>query len=314
MESERLNCEQANQIDMVDYLEKLGYFPKKIIANDYWYLSPLREEKTASFKINRALNLWYDHGLGKGGTMIDFGILYYRCTIKELLERLGHEKEILFSFQQPQKLIAAEKKEPKHEGKISIIDSREISDPSLRSYLHKRQIPLTIANQYCHEICFELYNKRHLAIGFKNENGGYELRNQYFKGSSTPKEPRLIKENKSNDLAVFEGFFSFLSFQTIRQIRNKSLIDLKNINADSLILNSISFFEKSREKMEHFSNIYLFLDHDKMGIASTKKALGWDQKYQDLSTFYRDFKDLNDYLVKTLNKDLKLEWRRGRGL
>ena len=311
MESERLNCEQVNQIDMVSYLEKLGFFPKKMNSKDYWYLSPLREEKTASFKINRALNLWYDHGLGIGGTVIDFGILYYRCTIKELLERLGDEKELLFSFQQPEKLIAAEKKDPKHEGKISIIDNREIRDSSLRSYLHQRQIPLVIANQYCYEVCFELYGKRHLAIGFKNENGGYELRNHYFKGSSTPKEPRLIKENNSNDLTVFEGFFSFLSFQTIRQTNNKSLMDLKNINADSLILNSIAFFEKSREKMEQYANIYLFLDHDTIGIKCTKQALTWDQKYKDQSVCYSRFKDLNDYLVTTLSMDLKFERKRG---
>jgi len=314
MKSERLNCEQANKIDMVDFLQKLGFMPKKINSTDYWYLSPLREEKTASFKINRAMNLWYDHGLGKGGTLIDFGILYYRCSIKELLERLGDEKELLFSFQQPEKLVAVEKKELKHEGKISIIDIREIRDPSLRSYLHERQIPLAIANQYCHEVCFELYNKRHLAIGFKNESGGYELRNQYFKGSSKPKEPRLIKENKCNDLTVFEGFFSFLSFQTIRQTGNQSLVDLNNINADSLILNSVSFFEKSREKMDQYTNIYLFLDHDKRGIACTKHALSWDRKYQDLSLCYNQFKDLNEYLVKTLGTDLKAVKRRGMSL
>jgi len=31
----------------------------------YWYLSPLREEKEASFKVNRKKNVWYDHGIGK---------------------------------------------------------------------------------------------------------------------------------------------------------------------------------------------------------------------------------------------------------
>src|SRR5690606_36442573 len=106
-------------------------------------------------------------------------------------------------------------------------------------------------------------------------------------------------------------FFNFLSFQMIRQTGNKSLIDLENINANCLILNSISFFEKSREIMEQYTNIYLFLDHDKMGIASTKLALSWNQKYQDKSSSYKQFKDLNEYLVKTLSKDLKLEQRRG---
>ena len=40
-----MNCDEANQIDLVDYLYSLGYQPEKIKNHDYWYLSPLREEK-----------------------------------------------------------------------------------------------------------------------------------------------------------------------------------------------------------------------------------------------------------------------------
>jgi hypothetical protein len=52
-----MNCDEANQIDLVDYLYSLGYQPEKIKNHDYWYLSPLREEKEASFKVTEmALN------------------------------------------------------------------------------------------------------------------------------------------------------------------------------------------------------------------------------------------------------------------
>ncbi len=47
---------EANPIKMVEYLNSLGIQPQKIRNNDYWYLSPLRGKKTASFKINRKLN------------------------------------------------------------------------------------------------------------------------------------------------------------------------------------------------------------------------------------------------------------------
>ena len=71
MKTQPLLCKQANQIDLVNYLEKLGHRPQKIRSNDYWYLSPLREEKTPSFKVNRKMNVWYDHDMGKGGTLVD---------------------------------------------------------------------------------------------------------------------------------------------------------------------------------------------------------------------------------------------------
>ena len=44
-------CEEIRKTDMVQYLSRLGFEPKKIYRQDYWYLSPLRDEKTASFKL-----------------------------------------------------------------------------------------------------------------------------------------------------------------------------------------------------------------------------------------------------------------------
>lgn len=79
---------EAKRIDMVDYLAFLGYQPQKIRSQDYWYLSPLRKENTASFKVNRWLNLFYDFGSGQGGSIVDFGMLFHHCTISEVLEKL----------------------------------------------------------------------------------------------------------------------------------------------------------------------------------------------------------------------------------
>src|ERR1700722_8215906 len=85
MSSPSFNCQQANQIDLVDYLATLGHFPKRLNRDDHWYLSPLRDEKTPSFKVKKTPNIWYDHGIGKGGNLIDFGVLYHQCSISDLL-------------------------------------------------------------------------------------------------------------------------------------------------------------------------------------------------------------------------------------
>ena len=83
-----MNCEQANQIDLVDYLRVLGFTPQKISREDHWYLSPLRKETQASFKVNKNKNAWYDHGLGKGGRLIDFVMEYHRCNVYEALQKI----------------------------------------------------------------------------------------------------------------------------------------------------------------------------------------------------------------------------------
>ena len=115
-----MNCAEANQKDMVEYLQSLGYQPKKINNNDYWYLSPLRTEKEASFKINRSKNTWYDHGIGKGGRLVDFGTLYFNCSVTDLLHRLSefqntpslsfHQQNSPNNFSQIANVSAGEKK------------------------------------------------------------------------------------------------------------------------------------------------------------------------------------------------------------
>lgn len=104
------------------------------------------------------LNLWYDHGLGIGGNLVDFGILYYKCSVKELLYKLGNQKEVGFSFH-PQAAGEKKEKDQKQE-KIIITDTREITNPSLTSYLEVRHIPLGIANRFCIEVDFILYGKK----------------------------------------------------------------------------------------------------------------------------------------------------------
>jgi len=199
-----LSLSETKEMDMVDYLSGLGYEPLKIRNNDYWYLSPLREERTPSFKINRHLNRWYDHGLGKGGNLIDFGIEYYHCSVGKLLDKLNGN----FSFQKPIASPLKNTNEP--DTKIKALRDFALSSYALLRYLEQRRIPLEIAEKYCREVRYELNAKTYYGIGFKNDSGGFEIRNPYFKGSSSPKDITTFK-NGSDEAVVFEGFTDFLS-------------------------------------------------------------------------------------------------------
>ena len=312
---QKLSCNQANQIDLVDYLVRLGYTPKKIIRNDHWFLSPLRDEKTPSFKVNRQLNVWYDHGIGKGGRLVDFGTAFHQCTVSELLQKLSDSNGQSLSFHQPKNPKAGEKKnEMSQSEKIQILGSRDLSHPALLNYLQSRKISVDIARNFCMEIDFQLNHKKYFAIGFPNSAGGYELRCPKFKGSSAPKSTSLILESKSENLVVFEGFFNFLSFQMLQKNNGKALNDLPKLQPDFLVLNSLSFLEKSREAMEKYAAIHLYLDQDKAGVQATANALQWSDKYKDLSKLYSQHKDLNEYLVNTSTLEQKKSQRQGRHL
>ncbi|MDH7464137.1 toprim domain-containing protein [Chitinophagaceae bacterium 26-R-25] len=285
MTPQKIDCAKARQIDLVDYLQSLHIHPAKIKGNAYWYHSPLRHERTPSFKVDRKLNLWYDHGMGKGGNLVDFGVLFFNCSVTDFLGRVN-QSVVPFPFHQPD---VSGTDNNNATSKIRLIEVKHITDRWLQAYLEKRAITSEIANTYCKEIHFEVNQKRHTCIGFKNNAGGYELRNAYYKGTIAPKDYTFI-ENGHRTIAVFEGFMDFLSFIAERE---KLLATPTNY----LILNSLAFFEKARMLMENHSNIFLFLDNDEAGKNITAKATASTGKYIDKSGVYSQCKDVNDWLV-----------------
>lgn len=172
---------------------------------------------------------------------------------------------------------------------ITVLAVRPIQNETLISYLQEHKIPLEVAQRFCNEVDFLSDNKQQSAIGCRNISGGFELRNDVFKGSSSPKDVSLFDDNK-DQLCVFEDVFDFLSFAAIRQ-------NLKVPLLNCLVLNELSFLEKSRSLMERHRSVSMFLSTGKAGRAATKKALGWNREYSDGSRWYRGHGSLNDWLI-----------------
>lgn len=152
MENNKFNCIESDRIGLVNYLSNLEYHPQKIKNNDYWYLSPVRDGKTPSFKVNRKLNVWFDFGEGNYGKLVDFRVQYFHCSISEFLTRIRNSNFYPLSFQ-PQ--MAGEKKNITG-GKILIVDAQPLHSRHLFDYLQERQIALSIAERFCEEVEFNL--------------------------------------------------------------------------------------------------------------------------------------------------------------
>ena len=293
-----LTINAAKQIDIVNYLGALGHLPdtKMSRGSEYWYLSPLpgRNEKTPSFKVDRKKNLWFDHGIGAGGSIIDFGIRYFRCSIIEFLRILenvipappGLSSPVDFSN------VTAEVLGNKMQcnNRITIISIENIKNESLRRYLQNRKISLPVAVRYCLEIHYKVGNRKFFSVGFKNYLGGFELRSPAYKGSISPKSFTLI-ENGFAQLEVFEGFFDFLSYLTISERFVKE--------SSHLILNSLSFIEKSLPVIEKYQHVNLYLDNDEPSRKYTAFLQNKLKSCTDCSFVYKDFKDFNQWLMET---------------
>lgn len=293
-----MNCTEANRVDLVAILSVLGFRPGKVRGADYWYLSPLREESVPSFKIDSRKNVWFDHGLGRGGGLIQFLMEYFGCAVSAALK---HLEDLAVGPQMPPRRGDVTRDIRKNlprtaavasENKIRITGIKPgIVSPVLNQYLKQRRIDRSVTAKYTHEVQFEIGKdpRSHRAIGFKNSAGGFELRNEFFKISNTPKSVTFF-DNHSERLAVFEGFFDFLSYQSIFRDYPESRISF-------LVLNSLAFFEQHLSLMARFSVVHLYLDQDRAGRKVTTEALGKADRFRDESRLYNGYKDLNEWMI-----------------
>ena len=282
MKKEKLSCENARKIPIMKALEFLGHLPTRNSEKEAWFLSPLRSETQASFKVSKKLNCWYDHGLGKGGNCIDLICALSKVSVSDALA-------ILAQVQTGNDAIPLQQQTQFKEYGIKIKKVKLIGHPALLNYLNERKISLHAANSFCKEVHYTVNNKYGFSIGLKNMSKGWELRNTYFKSSSSPKDLTWIK-NDSQKLMVLEGMFDLLSLITIYP-------DLKH-KADFLILNSIAFADRAFPYFNTSAVIELYLDLDEAGRRTTALFLTENSKCIDKSQFYNPEKDLNAWLMK----------------
>ncbi|MGM1054752.1 MAG: toprim domain-containing protein [Bacteroidota bacterium] len=273
--------EKARTICIVKTLAKLGHFPSKTTEKEAWFLSPLRSETQASFNVSLVKNLWYDFGEGKGGNVIDLVMLLENCSFQDALDFLS-ENTISFSFSPDP---SAPKKD--NDAVTTIVQVQSISHPALCGYLWSRGIPMAVGNTYCKEIRYSFKGKEFFSLGLQNHLGGWELRNKYFKGSSSPKSYAYLK-NGSKSLLVTEGMFDLLSLDVLE----KELVNTSDVS----ILNSLTFLDKIQPHIPEYDQVLLYLDNDPAGDSATKELLSRFENVADMRNSYKNFKDLNEKL------------------
>lgn len=286
-----MTIQEAKQISIADYLQSMGYSPVKQQGNSLWYKSPFRQETEASFKVNTNRNLWFDYGLGKGGNIIALAQeLYFSDHVSYLLRKIAeqapHVRPVSFSFRQ-------QASEPSFQQ----LEVRELTHPVLLHYLQERGIDTALAKPECKELHFVHNGKPYFAIGFPNVAGGYEVRNQFFKGCIAPKDISHIRQSGEprEKCLVFEGMTDYLSFLTLR---TRNCPTMPNLDGqDYVILNSTANVTKALDVLYPYERIHCLLDNDHAGWKATREIeREYSCRVRDFSHEYRGYADLNDYL------------------
>lgn len=225
-----MSIEEIRDMPVTDFLHKLGEKPVRQRGNEVWYHAPYRSDKTPSFCVNTKKNIWNDFGTGMGGDIFTLaGLMINSNDFMTQAKYIGEVTDNPIECSKP----------PKYEPEPIVpqftdVEVKALGHPALLAYLRERGIPSDIATENCVEIHYRLHDKQYFAIGFSNENGGYEIRNKFFKGSIPPKAVSLIR-NGSATVNVYEGFMDYLSGLTLGYGRTE----------DNLVLNSVANREKS---------------------------------------------------------------------
>lgn len=292
----KVNCKQFNSISLEEVLLSLGHIPTKQNEKEAWYLNPFANESQASFKISKNLNYWYLHSEGIGGNNTAFMKKYLKASVNEVLA--WAENQNFSSFQNQN--ISNQKLENLTKP-YEIFDVKVIQHPALLEYLESRKVDSQI--DFLHEIHYRMNDKNYFGIGFKNDSGGYEIRNKYSKICLGKKDITSIK-NGSDNVKIFEGFFDFLSFKNIEK-------SLENKPSDCIIINSVSMISNIKNSLRIYQNIELYFDNDDAGNRAVEMIKTENQSAEDCRILYSDFKDLNDWLVhKSPSNERQIRHRR----
>ncbi len=209
MNNEYYNLQNIKNIPIADYLHARGIQPVKKYGSYALYNVPYREDHNASLKVDFARNLWFDFGLGKGGSIIDLVMLLQGCDAHKAMSHLTGNNLSFHSATPPKEKVAALSPNARH-----ILGISEGLPPHLQRYLQEeRKIDLSLAKPYLRSVCYEVGGRTYIAIGFANRAGGYELRDdRHFKGTIALKDISVIGcVDGTKDIAhnIFEGFIDF---------------------------------------------------------------------------------------------------------
>ena len=265
------------------YLAGRGLRPTKDNPRYGLYLSPLRKEHTPSFKVDYAQNLWYDFGLGAGGSIIDLVMRLERCDFAQALRLLGNGERTPMAVPVPSSDLPTDPA-------LRLLSDIPLRHPALVGYLSSRGIDPIIASACCREVHYAVGGRNYFAVGFRNDAGGWELRSARFKGGSSPKHITTI-DNQSDTVIAFEGFMDFLAYLSLKYP--------ERLRIDAAVLNSVVNLPKAVPFISRHPVIHAFFDNDEAGRKTTSDLIRLCPRSEviDQSSFYSGHKDVNDYLI-----------------
>lgn len=233
MTNGNLTNSQGIHLSLQNLLHLLDHHPVNTSDNECHYQNVLRRgERSPSLIVHTALNTWFDRNTMKSGNLLDFCSVYWPdLSSDEIVLKL---RSLLLRDGQRLKRKRRAVKLPYYH----ILEVRPLgNNAEITQYLQDMGLWQLASSElmevYYYKVDEKKKEKHFSAAGWRNENGGWEVRCRNFSGCIGPKGMTFISAEKTGAIALFENFLAYLNWR----FANRSLCN------DVLILNHPEFRE-----------------------------------------------------------------------
>lgn len=255
-------------ISIKSLLNHLGFKPVESNEKESFYLNIFISDslKSKSFRLDHALDVWFDKSIGKGGNIIDFGKLYWpnldKNGIHEKLRSFSANKEYHYMFAVNEK--SRRKRRPVKLPQYQIERIRQLGITSEVSAFLQEAGLWEIADSNLVEVHYYVRDEKgkrrdFCAAGWPNENGGWEVYAKNFKSCIGPKGMSIFQASTRN-ITIFQEFTDYL----------KNRDKLYSIYSSILVLNSPQFLSAAIKRVSKYKNITFYVDEKREGYGETK--------------------------------------------
>lgn len=299
--------EKAKEMDVLTYLQ--NYEPNELVKVGNGTYSTKTHD---SIRISNGLWNWFSRGVG-GKNAVSYLMKVKNYSFLDAIQT------IIGNVSVKQPVIYREEKKEKTE---FVLPLKSINSERAKRYLVKRGIDLEIINECINSgLIYESEPNHNVVFLGTDEEKKYKY--AFFrgtndtrfmgesKGSDKTYTFRLLSNNESKRVHLFESAIDLLSYATLLKMKN---IDWKNENMISLGgVNKPSEEQEVNDKipiaiikfLENNSNIkqiYLHFDNDEIGEKASKALMEkLSNKYEVIDNRPPVGKDCNDYLKYVLD-------------
>lgn len=299
--------EKAKEMDVLTYLQ--NYEPNELVKVGNGTYSTKTHD---SIRISNGLWNWFSRGVG-GKNAVSYLMKVKNYSFFDAIQT------IIGNVSVKQPVIYREEKKEKTE---FVLPLKSINSERAKRYLVKRGIDLEIINECINSgLIYESEPNHNVVFLGTDEEKKYKY--AFFrgtndtrfmgesKGSDKAYTFRLLSNNESERVHLFESAIDLLSYATLLKMKN---IDWKNENMISLGgVNKPSEEQEVNDKipiaiikfLENNSNIkqiYLHFDNDEIGEKASKALMEkLSNKYEVIDNRPPVGKDCNDYLKYVLD-------------